>query len=161
MPPSHGQNCLDRIVRPAGWLDLCWTIDRVPDLDSNKDYYTLRVHGTVSGAGSGIRWSRVRADLLGVPADGVLEGWPGGTFEGACNSIEVSSPVVSRGASHEEICGRTSGAKVEGTWGHAVNWTCIGCLFADRSERGVVMYEWVGVPQGTTPRWSIGADFGG
>jgi hypothetical protein len=68
---SHGQQCLDRIVRPAGWLDLCWAIDRAPDLHSNSAVCFLR------------------------------------------------------------------------------------------SERGVVMYEWVGVPQGTTPRWSIGADFGG
>ncbi len=156
-----GQACLDRIERSAGWLDLCWEATRSPDADAAKDYYTLRVYGTLSGGGDGVRWWTVRADLLGSPADGVFEGWPDGTIDGPCSQVVVDLPPGGVGPTEERICGRTVGANDAGPWGHTVSWTCVGCVLADHADHGVVLYEWVGVTAGTIPAWEIGADFGG
>lgn len=155
-----GQECLDRISHPTGWLDLCWEAYRTPDGDPAKDYYILRVHGTLSGKGTGVRWSTVRADLVGQwgqPADGVFFGWPDGLFEGPCS--EFRAPSDYGVAVWETICGRTN-AEPFGSWGHEVTWVCVGCLIPDRSNRSVVLYESVGVAEGTVPAWDISADFG-
>jgi hypothetical protein len=156
-----GQECLDRISHPAGWLDLCWEAYRTPDGDPAKDYYILRVYGSLSGSGTGVRWSTVRADLVGQwgqPADGVFFGWPDGTFEGPCQEVQLPLWVGFTNGS-DDVCGRTTGAFVSG-WGHQVTWLCVGCMFADRSNRAVIMYEEVAVVEGGVPAWDIGADFG-
>jgi hypothetical protein len=155
-----GQQCLDRISHPTGWMDMCWDAYRTPDGDAAKDYYILRVHGTLSGSGTGVRWSTVRAMLVGKwgqPADGVFWGWPDGTFEGPCGQAQA---LLRLGVSaFATICGRTTGTFVSG-WGHQVTWVCVGCLIADHSDREVVLYESIGVAEGTVPAWDIGADFG-
>jgi len=157
---SDAQQCLDRVTRSAGWMDLCWAIVRAVDLDPTKDYYTLHVYGTVSGAAGGLRWSRIRADLVGAPADGVFDAWPDGTFDGPCRSIEVALPVDPTAPRQEIVCGRTIGSNLPAAWAHSVDWTCVGCIVPDPASRALALYESVAVPQGTKPSWSIGADFG-
>ncbi len=155
---ESGQNCLDRITNATGHLDLCWQVWQADDLNDDKDYYTLAVYGTVGGSGDGIRWWRLHSDLNGEPADGALQWWPGALYEGPCAVQAVSGmdPNMEQSAT---ICGRTTGLdNMDGSY--AVEWTCIGCVLPDHSNREVVLYSWVGVPQGIFPTWSIGADFG-
>lgn len=155
-----GSACLERIERSTGWLDLCWSVWReVRESDQDKDYYVLRVFGTLGAHGTGVRWWTVRSDLVGEPAANVLAGWPDGTIEGDCVALPVDLPLNDAG-SPEFICGRTSGTVDSLTSTQVVSWTCVGCLFADRSDRGVVSYAWVGVDEGEIPAWDIGADFG-
>lgn len=158
---SNASNeCLDRVERAAGWLDLCWAVVRSADNDPGKDYYTLRVYGTASGSGTGIRWSKVRADLVGQPSDRVFGGWPNGTFDGRCAATVVGGPIPEITAQLAEICGHTVGTEADGKWSQSATWTCVGCVEADHSDHAVILYEWVGVDEGTIPAWSIGADFG-
>jgi hypothetical protein len=142
-------------------LDLCWDAYRQPDGDPAKDYYQLRVHGTLSGSGTGVRWWTVRATLVGhsgQPADGVFSGWPDGTFEGPCQ--QAALPLWSGYATAwDTVCGRTTGTFVA-PWGHQATWVCVGCVAADQSDRTVTLYEEVGVVEGSIPAWDIGADFG-
>ena len=160
LSPS-GQKCLDRITNENGHLELCWSISRERDLDAEKDYYQLRLYGSVVGSGSGIRWWALSADLLGEPGDQVFDGWPSGTIDGPCTQQRVSG-LGPTGQETAEICGRTTGNYVQtATWAYRVTWSCVGCLLPDHSDREVVLYSFVGVPQGTVPTWSIGADFGG
>lgn len=157
---SGDGQCLDRIEHPSGSLDLCWDVTQEVDGDAAKDYFTLRVYGTVSGGGTGIRWWAVRGTLVGAwgqPADGVFETWPNGTYEGACTEEFVAIPVTI-GAT-ETICGRTTGKFISG-WGHQVTWNCVGCLLPDHATRSIALYVSVGVVQGDVPSWDIGADFG-
>jgi hypothetical protein len=156
----NGGACLDRVTHPGGWMDLCWEAFRVLDLDPLKDYYSLRVYGTVSGEPGGTRWSVVRAGLVGQVADGAFDAWPEGTFEGPCRELAVDLLSDTSGSTHATICGRTVGQPTGRPWSHSVTWTCVGCLVPDRSEREIVLYQSVGVPQGTVPGWDIGAEFG-
>lgn len=151
--------CLDRIERDTGWLDLCWDVNRQPDEDREKDYYVLRISGTLSGETGGVRWSALRARLVDAPAaDSVFFGWPDGIIDGPCDVHDVSLPAWSRPSS-EEICGRTSGEFV-GPWTYRVTWACVGCVLPERGERPVALYYYVAVPEGMLPGWEIGADFG-
>ncbi len=156
-----GQECLDRIERPAGYLDLCWEAYRDPhDADALQDYYQLRVHGTFGGeGGTGVRWAVARADLVGEPSNDVFDAWPDGVFDGPCKQVDVSlgpGPVTP-----ETLCGRTTGTTSTGHWSHTVTWTCVGCLFPDHANRAVTLDEFVAVPAGTIPTWEIFADLGG
>jgi hypothetical protein len=157
--PAGGE-CLDRIVRPAGWMDLCWNAYRDPnDGDRDKDYYRIRVYGSFAGeGGGGLRWAAVRVRLVGEPLDNVLKGWPDWVFEGPCQPVEVSLGVVPTPS--EELCGRTEGATNTEDWSHRVTWTCVGCLIPDHAMRAIALHELVGVAPGTVPAWEIFADLG-
>jgi hypothetical protein len=160
LPPA-GQDCLPRIERSTGWLDLCWEAYRTQDGDPEKDYYLLNIHGTVSGSGTGIRWWTARATLVGAygqPTDGVHEGWPLGVFEGPCEP-HVAPLWIGWTNYTETICGRTTGEYVA-SWGYRATWLCVGCVLSDRLDRSVTAYVHVGVPEGTVPAWDVGADFG-
>jgi hypothetical protein len=159
LSPS-GQECLGRLSNPAGYMDLCWSVWRTPDGDAAKDYYTLRLYGTVGGSGSGIRWWALRADLVGEPGDNVFQGWPSGDFDGAC--AQQVAPVTSPSGAElfVDLCHRTRGMSNDG-WQHFVQWTCTACLLPDHSDREIALFVEVGVAQGTVPEWDIGADFGG
>ena len=157
--PSGGE-CLDRIVRPAGWMDLCWSAYRDPnDGDPDKDYYRIRVHGSFGGeGGGGVRWAAVRVRLVGEPLENVVTAWPDGVFEGPCQPVEVSIGVGP--TAPEELCGRTEGASSTEEWSHRVTWTCVGCLIPDRATRAIALHQLVGVVPGTVPTWEIFADLG-
>ena len=161
-----GQACLDRIDRPAGPLDLCWEAYRDPaDGDPKKDYYRLKVYGSFGGAtGSGVRWVVVQARLTGEPMDGAFVTWPEHLFEGACQSVPVGMAAGVTGSNTlDTVCGRTDAVETDGAggWSLRVTWTCEGCLFASHDTRPIVLYEFVGVPEGTVPSWEISADLGG
>jgi hypothetical protein len=159
-PSPAGQACLARILRPEGWLDLCWEATREMAAGSpTQDYYRLRVYGTYSGeSGTGVRWTVVRAKLLRSPSDGALKGWPDGPYEGACQQQPVSLPI-SHGE-QEMICGLTTGDLRTSDWTYTVTWTCVGCVLPDRSSRGLVLDEFIAVREGSVPNWEIFADVG-
>lgn len=161
-PTPSGQQCLDRIERPSGPLDLCWEAFRERnDADPAKDYYHLRVYGSYGGeSGTGVTWLVARAQLEGSAADGVFEVWPKSTFDGDCQPMDVIQPPFGSGGT-EIVCGRTIGTVDYRTWTQTLTWTCEGCLFGSHATRGLAMYEVVGVPEGTIPSWTIGVDYGG
>ena len=156
-----GQECLDRIERPAGYLDLCWEAYKDShDADALQDYYRLRAYGTFGGeSGTGVRWAVVRAHLVGEPSNDVFEAWPDGVFDGSCKQVDVSlgpDPVMP-----ETLCGRTTGATATDDWSQTFTWTCVGCLIPDHANWSVALHELVAVPAGTIPTWEIYADIGG
>jgi hypothetical protein len=157
------QDCLERITNETGWLDLCWALDQESDDDPVKDYYVLRVYGTVDGEGSGIRWWRIRTnvDPQGAQvADSVFDGWPSGIYEGECREQEVALMGLPNDPGLARVCGRTVGEYI-GALNYQVTWNCVGCLFgADRSAHEAVLYFTVGVPEREKPIFNIGADFG-
>ena len=163
--PIPAGGCLDRITRPGGWLDLCWSVNRMMnEMDAQKDYYILRVSGTLSGNGfpSGLRWAAVRArpDPASDPFDD-LGDWPGpASFEGPCR--ELSADL--NGAFGDEmvtVCGRTIGyVDPDSALSTGVDWTCAGCLLPMSGTQGVVLSGVVSVPEGKTPIWDLYADIG-
>jgi hypothetical protein len=160
-----GQQCLDQIERAAGPMYLCWEAYRDPaDGDPRKDYYRLRVYGSFGGeTGTGVRWAVVKARLIGQLSDDVFESWPEGTYDGACEITTVGEAAgIADPPTQETLCGRTTVimTRTPGEWSQRVTWTCQGCLLADHDTRGISLYEFVGVPEGTVPAWEIFADLG-
>ena len=157
--PSGGE-CLPRIQRPDGWFDVCWEAHRsLYDADPQKDYYLLRVYGTLGpGANGSPRWAVLKGDLVGSPSDGVIEAWPSGEFDGSCEPQLVPTSLAGP-AIEESLCGHIYGFDT-GTWAHAVNWSCVGCLLPDDRDRSLSLYVSVGVQEGTVPEWDVYADFG-
>ena len=153
--------CLDRIERPAGGLDLCWGVTReFSETDPTRDYYEFRVFGSFGfDTGSGIRWVAVRAEPEGAASVELIDSWPTGMFEGECEQIEVT--VGPGPMTPETICGRTTVTTPAGSNGRRVDWTCSSCLFPDQRTRAIALYEFVAVPVGTAPSWRIFADLGG
>jgi hypothetical protein len=155
-----GGACLPRIERADGWFDVCWEAHRnMSDADPAKDYYVLRVYGTVGPGESGSpQWAVLKGDLVGAPADQTMEGWPKGTYDGACGPQVIGTMFLS--PIEETVCGHTIGFDT-GIWAHEVDWTCVGCLLPDERNRSLSLYIAVGVPEGTVPEWDVYADVGG
>ncbi len=156
-----GQACLPRISNATGVLDVCWEAHRYPsDADPGKDYYILRVFGTIGPGSSGTpRWAILKAALEGSPADRVFSTWPDGALDGSCESVPVTLGLALPDM-QETICGHITGSAA-GQWAHAVTWTCVGCLLPNDRDRSLSLYEAVGVPEGTIPVWQVFADVGG
>jgi hypothetical protein len=163
--PIPAGGCLARITRPGGWLDLCWSVNRMMnEIDAQKDYYVLRVIGTLSGNPfpSGLRWAavRVRPDAASALFDD-LGDWPGiAAFEGPCRetSAELNGPF---GDDTVTVCGRTAGYADPGSpLSTGVDWTCAGCLLPMSTTQAVVMSGVVSVAEGKSPSWDIYADIG-
>lgn len=159
--PTGGE-CLPRLERPAGWLDLCWQAYRYSgDADPAKDYYVLRVHGSFQGTGiAGVRWLVVRSRLVGTPIDGVFMGWPEGGYYDGCKSVPVDL-VAAAPAATETLCDRTTGETREAPYGTDVTWTCAGCLLGTTDAKAIALWNVVAVKTGTVPAWDIYADLGG
>ena len=162
-----GRQCLERIERPAGPMDLCWEDWRDPaDADPQQDYYLLRVYGSFGGAsGTGVRWAVAGARLVGEPSNQVFQAWPVGVYEGACEQDIVAIGPLGIGSTPvlETLCGRTTAttSTKSGDWSQRVTWTCPSCLLPDQSTRSIALYEWMAVPEGTVPAWDIFGDLGG
>jgi hypothetical protein len=161
-----GSECLDRDQRPAGWLDLCWSVVRQPDGDPDGDYYRFEAHGTFGSeatdpgqpAGSGIRWIVLRNRLLTSIVDGVASARPDGVVEG-CQGGDVGELMLLGARSPELPCdGRIIGRADLQT--HTVTWTCVGCLLPDSGDRAIGLSEDVKVGEGLAPAWMVYADFG-
>ncbi len=95
--PSGGE-CLPRIQRPDGWFDVCWEAHRsLYDADPQKDYYLLRVYGTLGpGANRSPRWAVLKGDLVGSPSDGLIDACP-----------RADSRVAASPAGPEVLAGRS------------------------------------------------------
>jgi hypothetical protein len=156
-----GSECLPRINRPAGYLDVCWSAHRHPaDSDPDKDYYLLNVYGTFGpGADGSPRWAVLKADLVGSPADDVMTAWPSGEFDGDCRPQPVPLAFVDP-ETEAVLCGHLASGEGD-TWARDVTWTCRGCLLPDSADRALSLYVEVGVTAGTVPVWEIFADVGG
>ena len=156
-----GSDCLTRIARPAGPMDLCWQAWRDPqDADPAQDYYRLRVYGTFGGNdGSGVRWVVLRAGLVGKPSNEVFDAWPRDTVDGPCQNVTVSLRFGPD--TDETVCGRTVATIRYEDWSQQVTWTCESCLFPDHATRAVALQQLVAVAAGTVPSWEIFADLGG
>lgn len=151
--------CLDRLQRPAGALDLCWSVTREADADPAKDYYIVRLYGSILGSlGSGTRWAEIRARLVGDVLDGAFQTWPVGVHDGACDE-QVVTDGSGEGAP-EEICGRTVATSDYADLSNGVTWFCVGCLIPNHGSVPVTLHQEVGVPQGTVPNWEIFGDLG-
>jgi hypothetical protein len=157
--------CLDRIVRPGGWLDLCWQVSRLMnESDPAQDYYLLRVWGTLHGnpAPSGLRWAVIRAvlDPASAPINYRLE-WPGpNVYDGGCQdtTADTGGPFPEEATT---VCGRTTGltstSQADAT---GLVWTCAGCFLPMSTDQGVLMTYGTAVPEGGTPIWDVYADIG-
>jgi hypothetical protein len=158
--PAGGE-CLTRIDRASGYMDVCWRAYRHPaDSDPDKDYYLLVVSSTFgSGSEGSPRWAMLKADLVGSPADHVLSAWPDGEFDGSCEPTPVPLSFVDPGTV-EVLCGHIAPTETD-TWARAVTWTCRGCLLPDDHDRALSLYVAVGVTAGTVPVWRIFGDVGG
>jgi hypothetical protein len=129
------------------------------DGSPEQDYYELRVYGTFDGeGGSGVRWTVVRAKLLGEPSQGAVRGWPDGTYDGPCQPQTVHLALTDAGT--EMLCGLTTGDLRTSDWSYTVGWTCVGCVVPDRASRALSLYELLAVPEGTIPNWELYADVG-
>jgi hypothetical protein len=89
----------------------------------------------------------------------LMDSWPTGVFEGACEQVEVS--VGLGPMTPEMLCGRTTATTPIGSSTQRVEWTCTSCLFPDQRTRAIALSEFVAVPAGTLPSWRIFADLGG
>jgi hypothetical protein len=159
-----GADCLERDLRPAGWLDLCWSVTRLPDEDPDGDYYRFEAGGTFGwdatepgeAAGSGVRWVVLRNRLLTPVADGVSSAQPDGTTTG-CPAVDESM----LGATGPSLpCdGKTVGSADLQT--HTVTWTCVACLLlTSTTERAIGLSEDIKVAEGAAPVWMLYSDFG-
>lgn len=162
--PSSSE-CLDRIARPGGWLDLCWSVSRMMnEADAAEDYYVLRVWGTLSGdpAPAGLRWAVVRArpDPGSSPFE-FRAGWPDTVYDGSCQKTTTSLGIFDPADPEVTVCGRTTGvmdsADPEST---GVEWTCAGCLLPMSATQTMLVTEAVAVPEGGSPIWDLYADIG-
>ena len=154
----NGGECLDRIMRGDGYLDLCWQASRFGnEMDPAKDYYLLRLYGSYES----VRWMVVGSRLLVDPGGNVVDAWPDGTYEGACRQERVHMLVPLTALATEYVCGYTVGRIDVEDWSHRVTWRCEGCLLPDATTRGFGLYNVVGVPVGTIPTWDLFADAGG
>jgi hypothetical protein len=160
-----GADCLDRDQRPAGWLDLCWSVTRLPDEDPDGDYYRFEAGGTFGwdatepgqAAGSGVRWVVLRNRLLTPVADGVSSAQPDGTTTG-CPAAGDEWMLGATGPSLP-CDGKTVGSADLQT--HTVTWTCVACLLLTSStERAIGLSEDIKVAEGVAPAWMLYADFG-
>ena len=163
--PIHAGACLDRITRGGGWMDLCWSVNRMMnEADAQKDYYVVQVTGTINGNPFplGLRWAAIRArpDPAGVAFEDVND-WPGSAaFDGPCRDTpaELNGPS---GVATVTVCGHTTGSFDAGLHGATgVDWTCAGCLLPLSGTQPIVMSDFVSVPEGKTPIWDIYADIG-
>ncbi|HET9519512.1 MAG TPA: hypothetical protein VFO73_00535 [Candidatus Limnocylindrales bacterium] len=152
--------CLDRIERPAGGLDLCWGAYRESrEIDPTQDYYQLRVFGSFGfDTGSGIRWVAVRVEPEEAASAEILDAWPSGVFEGECEQVQVALGLGP--GTPEMLCGRTTATTPAGSDIHRVDWTCTSCLVPDQMTRAIALYEFVAVPAGTVPSCRL-PDLGG
>ena len=155
-----GQLCLPRIERPEGSIDLCWEAFReMGDGSPTQDYYGLQVYGTFFGeGGTGARWTAVRARLLGEPSNNVLTSWPSGTYDGPCQQQRVDLQLTH--VADETLCGLTTGVMNASDWSATVTWSCVGCVLPDKASKGLILYEFVAMPEGTIPNWELFADVG-
>jgi hypothetical protein len=162
-PPAAA--CLERITRPGGWLDLCWSVSRMmEEVDPAKDYYVLRVWGTVSGnpAPSGLRWAVVRAHP--DPASDPFEfraGWPDTTYDGPCQDTTTDLGIFDPANPSVTVCGQTTAlADSSDPESTGVEWTCAGCLLPMSTTQEILVTEAVAVPEGRSPIWDLYADIG-
>lgn len=171
VPTSDGEEdafrdheCLDRDQRAAGWLDLCWVVDQIPDEDPVGDYYRFEAYGTFGSAatepgqaeGSGVRWLVLRSRLQTPVVDGWSFGEPNGETVGC---LPGRSGLLSGERAVELPCdGRTVG--VAELQAQTVTWTCLGCLIPESFDRGIGISTEVKVAQGAKPAWTLYADFG-
>jgi hypothetical protein len=156
-----GQECLPRIVREAGWADVCWAAYREPrDADPQKDYYSLRIYGSYEGAGAlGIKWLVVKSRLVDPPLFNTYDGWPDGTYDGPCEEQTVSLMLPSTWDDHATLCGHTTaGPGTDWTW--QSTWTCSPCWPFDATTRELALYGVAAVAPGTVPAWDLFVDFG-
>jgi hypothetical protein len=164
-------SCLDRERRPAGWLDLCWSVVRQVDGDPDGDYYRFEATGTFGAEataagdgsgereGSGIRWLVLRSHLMTPVLDGVFSAAPDGATDG-CQPDATTQPAGFGSGVAELPCdGRTVGVADLQT--HTLTWTCRDCLLGpDLQERRIAMAEDIKVAEGALPAWQLYADFG-
>lgn len=156
-----GQRCLDRLVRDAGWADVCWEAYREPrDSDKQKDYYSLRIYGSYQGTGAlGIKWLVVKFRLVTPPLSNVFDGWPAGTYDGPCEQQPVSLMIPSTTIYMATICGHTTSGPGS-DWSWTSSWTCSPCRPFDNSARELALYGAAAVAPGVVPAWDIFVDFG-
>ncbi len=160
-------DCVAPDQRSAGWLDLCWSVMRQPDVDPAGDYYRFEVTGRFGAEtagpgdspGSGVRWLVLRNELLTPVVDGVSSAVPDGVIDGCDPQAVDGSPGLGSRIVAVPCDGHLVGDATLQT--HTVTWTCTDCLLGtDPGERTVQMAEDVKVAEGVLPSWNIYADFG-
>jgi hypothetical protein len=162
--PLVRRACLDPVVRPGGFLHLCWTVGRLmTENDPKRDEYVLRVVGTLHGEAlpSGVRWAVIRArpDAASAPFE-VEAAWPGSReFLGDCRDVPMALGLL--GPEMDTVCGRTVGeADPSAPQSSGFAWTCAGCLVQMSGDRPVLLVVEVALDEGKTPTWDVSADLG-
>ena len=161
VPSPSGQECLDRITRDSGWVDLCWAAWRYqPETEDQQDTYFLKVYGSYQSTSAlGIRWFVVKSRLVGQLYSGAFDGWPDGTYDGPCDEVPVSMGIPMTSTQNGPICGHTTSGKGSG-WTWESDRTCRPCWPFDSTTRGFELDNVVGVAAGTVPAWDVYVDFG-
>lgn len=154
---GHGGRCLDRRQLGAGWADVCWAVDQIPDgSDNTQDYFHLRVYGSFEG----LKWLVARADLVGQPNSSAYVVWPRAPIEGGCRQVHVDLEPNIGVADAEDVCGHTEGDLEPVGWTQTLAWTCEQCLLPDAATKPLAMYSAIAVDAGTTPEWDLFVDGG-
>jgi hypothetical protein len=161
---SGGDNvCVDRVARPAGWMDLCWEVARITEeLDPEDDYWVVRAFGTVRGdPPSGVKWAILHATYQG-DADRTRERSPIGTSDGPCREVEIdpgwirSPSLIPRTITAcEHLEGSQDGGSVMAIW------TCGSCIFGIQEDREIALVQIATTAAGDSPSWELSAGFGG
>lgn len=160
--------CLNSLPVHSARLDSCYTISQLMnDGSGTKNYYALRHRGTAYEYEAGLR----KAWLTAIrPGGSTLQAWvdwsPEQSYNDNCHSIPIS--VSYEGASigssfvqcekwhHDKSCNSCS-PYFKSTW------EC-NCLFGlsnkevypDPISRAIAYAILISVPQGKTPRWTLG-----
>ncbi len=156
--------CLRRLARDAGWMDLCWSVTRVADIDPTADYYRLRVYGSVSGYAwpGSLRWAVVgvtrhpgSAPMSVIDSSALA---PVGCDPGA----EVAaSPGCGDGAADPNPDLPWTGHLSSDAGAYAITWTATNALAGVSGTRAIDMAVVEKVDERGLPGWDITADLGG
>jgi hypothetical protein len=160
--------CLHSLPVDSARLDSCYTISQlVNDGSGTKNYYTLRQKGTAYEYEAGLRKAWLTAIRPGGSTTQTWVDWsPEQSYNDNCHSIPISVSYggASIGSSfvqcekwyHDKTC-NTCSPYFKSTW------DC-NCLFGLSNKeihpnpvsRAIAYAILVSVPQGMTPRWTLG-----
>ena len=151
-----GGACLDRVMRPAGGLDLCWTVVQESDADPVKDYTTSACGGRSGGASAAALVGRSCARA------GPVNPWTGRSMRGrVASTTGPADATVAIGPDNQRRSpaaggrSRTSTAPTGRSASSGTAWCLLPRQLASSRDRRDGRRG-----AGTVPAWDIYGDIG-